>query len=121
LHELGIATEILAIALAEAKKHGGGRITAVNLRVGVLRGIVPEHLLFLFGHVARGTIAEGARLEIEEEPIRYECEACGPSEARAIPLGCPACGRPCGNVRGGDSLRVASIDIDEETPPLPAS
>jgi hydrogenase nickel incorporation protein HypA/HybF len=114
LHELGIATEILDIALVEAQKHGGRRITAVNLRVGVLRGVVPEHLHFLFGHVAKGTIAEEARLEIEEEPIRVECEACGPSEAREFTLECPACGTPCGKVRGGDSLRILSIDIDTD-------
>jgi hydrogenase nickel incorporation protein HypA/HybF len=94
----------------------------VNLRVGVLRGVLPEHLRFLFGHVAEGTIAEGARLEIEEEPVLVHCESCGASEARAFTLECPACGRPCGNIRGGDSLRIASIDIDEETPPpLPSS
>jgi hydrogenase nickel incorporation protein HypA/HybF len=114
MHELGVASDLLDIAIAEAQKHGGKRITAVNLQVGVLRGVVPEHLLFLFGHVAKGTIAEDARLEIEEEPIRIECKACGPSEAREFSLACPSCGRPCGGVGGGDSLRVTSIDIDTD-------
>jgi hydrogenase nickel incorporation protein HypA/HybF len=114
LHELGIATEILDIALAEAQKHGGNRITAVSLRVGVLRGVVPEHLFFLFGHVAKGTIAEDARLEIEEEPVRIECEACGPFEAREFIFECPACKRPSGKVAGGDALRIVSIDIDTD-------
>ena len=114
MHELGIATDLLDIALAEAKKHGGRRILAVNLRIGVLRGIVPEHLLFLFGHVSKGTIAEDARLEVEEEPVRIECGACGPSEARGFVLECPSCGRPCGGVGGGDSLRITSIDIDTD-------
>lgn len=114
MHELGIATEILDIALAEARKHGACRIAAVNLRVGVLRGVVPEHLLFLFGHVAKGTIAGDARLEIEEESIRVECEACGPSEAREFTLECPVCKKPCVRVDGGDSLRITSIDIDTD-------
>jgi hydrogenase nickel incorporation protein HypA/HybF len=114
LHELGIASDLLDIALSEAQKHGGKRITAVNLKVGVLRGVVPEHLHFLFGHVAKGTIAEDASIEIEEEPVRIECEACGPSEARGFALECPACGKPCGKVNGGDSLRITSIDIDTD-------
>ena len=114
MHELGIASDLLEIAIAEAQKHGGRRITAVSLQVGVLRGVVPEHLLFLFGHVATGTIAEGARLEFEEEPVRIECDACGPSEAREFSLECPSCGRPCGGVKGGDSLRITSIDIDAD-------
>lgn len=114
MHELGIATEVLEIALAEAKKHGAGRIEAVNLRVGVLRGVVPEHLLFLFEHVATGTIAQGARLEVEEEPVRFECEACGPSEASGLLLECPACKRPWRKAAGGDSLRIVSIDIEAD-------
>ncbi|MGZ8429291.1 MAG: hydrogenase maturation nickel metallochaperone HypA [Candidatus Deferrimicrobiaceae bacterium] len=113
MHELGIATDLLEIALAEARKHGGNRITAVNLQVGVLRGVVPEHLHFLFGHVAKGTIAEAARLEIEEEPIRVECEACGPSEAREFTLECPACKKPCARIEGGDALRILSLEIDD--------
>lgn len=112
MHELGIATEVLDIALAEAKKHGAGRIEGVNLRVGVLRGVVSEHLLFLFGHVATGTMAQGARLSIEEEPVRFDCEACGPSEASGFLLECPGCKRPWRHVGGGDSLRIVSIDIE---------
>lgn len=113
MHELGIATDLLDIAIAEAQKHGGRRITALNLRVGVLRGVVPEHLHFLFGHIAKGTIAEDARLEIEEEPIRIECEVCGPSEAREFTLECPACKMPCLRIEGGDALRVLSLEIDD--------
>lgn len=114
MHELAIAAEVLEIALAEARKNGGRRIRAVNLRVGVLRGIVPEQLTFLFGHVAKGTIAEEARLEIEDDPIRIDCDACGPSEAREFALECPRCGMPCGAVLGGDDLRIAFIEIDTD-------
>jgi hydrogenase nickel incorporation protein HypA/HybF len=114
LHELGIATEILDIALAEARKHGARRIASVNLLVGVMRGVVPEHLAFLFGHVAKGTIAGDARLDIEEEPIRLECAACGPTESREFTLACPVCKGPCGRVDGGDSLRITSMDIDAD-------
>jgi hydrogenase nickel incorporation protein HypA/HybF len=114
LHELGIVSDILDIALDEARKHGARRIAAVTLRVGVLRGVVPAHLHFLFGHVAKGTIAEDARLEVEEEPVRIECEVCGPSEAREFTLECPVCKKPCGRVDGGDSLRITSMDIDAD-------
>ena len=113
MHELGIASEILDVALSEAGRHAAKKVTSIRLRVGVLRAVEPENLSFLFGHLSRGTPAEGALLEIVEEPVRVECEACGPMEAREFTLECPACGKPCGNVRGGDSLRITSIDIDE--------
>ena len=90
MHELGIATEILDIALTEAERHAAKKVTSIRLRVGVLRSIEPENLSFLFEHLARGTPAEGALLEIEEEPVRVECEACGVSEAPSFTWEWPA-------------------------------
>ncbi len=112
MHELGIATEIVAAAVSEAKKHGAKAVTAVAVRVGVLRGIVPESLRMLFEFAAKGTPAEGAVLAIEEEPILVVCDACGETPASAFTLSCPACGRGGVAVTGGDSLRLVSIDID---------
>ncbi len=112
MHELGIATEIVAAAVSEARKHGAGKITAVTIRVGVLRGIVPDSLRMFFDHLVKGTLAEGAGLEIEEEPVLVACDECGETPADGLTLSCPACGRDGVAVKGGDSLRMVSIDID---------
>lgn len=112
MHELGIAGEILSVALAEAAGHGAKKVTAVTVRVGVLRGIVPENLRFLFENLAKGTAAESACLAIEEEPVGIECGACGTTEARAMTWECPACQSPVISVRGGDSLRILSVNLD---------
>jgi hydrogenase nickel incorporation protein HypA/HybF len=70
LHELGIAEEILGIVLAEAERNQAKKVSAIRLRVGVVRAIEPEQLTFIFDHIARKTLAEGASLEIEEVPVR---------------------------------------------------
>jgi len=113
VHELGVAGEILDVALAEAGRHAAKKVTSIRLRVGVLRAVEPDNLAFLFEHLARGTLAEGARLEVVEEPIRVDCPACGPSEARAFPLECPRCKEPGVSVTGGDTLSILSLDIDD--------
>jgi hydrogenase nickel incorporation protein HypA/HybF len=114
LHELGVASEILDVALSEAnRRYVGKRVTSIRLRVGVLRAIEPENLSFLFGNLARGTPADGARLEIEEEPIRVECEACGVLESRAFACECPRCKGANVSMSGGDSLSILSLDIDD--------
>jgi len=113
LHELGVASEILEVALSEADRHAAKMVTSIRLRVGVLRGIEPENLSFLFGHLARGTPAEGALLDIVEEPVRVECEACGVSEVRAFTVDCPRCHGPNVSVTGGDSLSILSLDIED--------
>lgn len=112
MHELGIATEIVEAAVTEAEKHGAKAITAVTVRVGVLRGIVPDSLRMLFDFAVKGTLAEGAALAIEEEPVLVACRECGETPASALALSCPACGREGVVVRGGDSLRIVSIDIE---------
>ena len=112
MHELGVAGGILDVALSEAARHASKKVTSIRLRVGVLRAIEPENLSFLFGHLARGTPAEGALLEIVEEPIRVDCPACGVSEARAFTFECPRCNGSGVSVTGGDSLSILSLDVD---------
>src|SRR5512140_3284115 len=112
MHEPGVATEILDVALSEADRHAAKKVTSIRLRVGVLRAIEPGNLSFLFEHLARGTPAEGALLEIEEEPVRVECEACGVSEARSFTSECPRCNGSNVSVTGGDSLSILSLDVD---------
>jgi hydrogenase nickel incorporation protein HypA/HybF len=112
VHELGVASEILGIVLSESARHKANKVTRVKLRVGVLRGIVPENLLFLFSHIARGTPAENAALEIEEETVRVECGSCGTSESPSFVMECPACGGSGIKVGCGDSLLVVSIEMD---------
>ncbi len=113
MHEFGVASEILDVALSEAERHAAKKVTSILLRVGVLRAIEPEHLSFLFAHLAHGTPADGARLEILEEPLRAECPACGPFEARSIAWECPVCKGPVAAASGGDSLEIVSLEVDE--------
>jgi len=112
MHELGVASEILDVALSEADRHAAKKVTSIRLRVGVLRAIEPGNLSFLFEHLARGTSAEGAHLEIVEEPVRVECEACGVSEVTSFTWECPRCKGSGVSVTGGDSLSILSLDVD---------
>lgn len=112
MHELGIATEIVAAAVSQGEKHGAARITTVTVRVGVLRGIVPDSLRMYFDLAARGTPAEGAALEIEDDAAVVVCPGCGERPVSGLALSCPACGRDGVRLSGGDSLQLVSIDIE---------
>ncbi len=113
MHELGIAGEILGIAVSEAERHGARKVTAVRLKVGVLRGVVPDNLAFLFGQLAAGTPAEGAVLEIEDEPVRICCPRCGTAESMSFVVECPRCQGEGVTLTGGDALSVLSLEIDD--------
>ena len=74
MHELSIAGAIVATV----ERHAGGRaVTSVRVRVGRLRQVVPDSLEFCFGMVARESVCEGARLEIEVVPAVLRCAGCG--------------------------------------------
>jgi hydrogenase nickel incorporation protein HypA/HybF len=112
LHELGIATEILDVALAEAGRHNATKITTIYLRVGVIRAVEPEHLSFIFDHLSQDTMAFGAKLSIEEVPVRVECASCGVTEVTAFAWECPKCKKHDIHVSGGETMDIVSIDIE---------
>lgn len=116
MHEFGIAGEIVAAAVDEARRQQAKQITAVTVRIGVLRGVEPESLRLFYGHLTRGTIAEDAALTIEEEPVRILCDTCGELSGAKFSLTCPSCRREGVRVHGGDTLQFVSIEIDEPDP-----
>jgi hydrogenase nickel incorporation protein HypA/HybF len=112
MHELSIAESVVRIA----SDHAGERqVTKVDLRVGVLRQVVPSALRFSFDLVAEGTPVEGAELEIEEIEATARCDGCGAvSPVHGFPLQCAHCGRLDLEVVGGEELLVESLELEEQ-------
>jgi hydrogenase nickel incorporation protein HypA/HybF len=93
------------------ERHAAGRpVRVIALRVGALRQVVAPSLELYVELVARGTVAEGARLEVEHVPARLRC--CG-AEWEPPGFRCPACGGG-GEVVAGDEFLVESIDVEED-------
>jgi hydrogenase nickel incorporation protein HypA/HybF len=61
MHELALTHEIVAIVCQAA---GDRRVHRVTLEIGESSCATPESIEFCFDVIARGTCAEGARLEI---------------------------------------------------------
>jgi hydrogenase nickel incorporation protein HypA/HybF len=112
MHELSLSSAILETV----ERHAAGRrVTVVSLRVGRLRQVVPDTLLFYFGIVSEGTVCDGARLELEEVPARLSCTGCGHGwDAELVHFRCPACGSGAVEVTSGQELEVESIEVEEE-------
>jgi hydrogenase nickel incorporation protein HypA/HybF len=112
MHELAIAEAVIEIASA----HAAGRpVSAVYVKVGHLRQVVPAALEFSFALASEGTPVEGARLEIEPVPAAGVCRRCGrESELDGFPLACAACGGLDVEVIRGEELLVDSLECDDE-------
>jgi hydrogenase nickel incorporation protein HypA/HybF len=112
MHEVSIMEGAVHLAVDAAKKAGAGRVLALRLRVGTLSGAVPEALRFAFDVVCRGTMAEGASLEMETVPAAGWCPVCRAEFAcRDFIDECPRCHSPNGELRRGRELEIASVEV----------
>ena len=111
MHELALADAVVAIARDHAR---GQRVSAVDVKVGRLRQVVPDALAFAFELVAAGTEVEGAELRVEHVAVRVRCSRCAAeSDAPDFPLACAECGSLDVEVVAGDELLVESLELEE--------
>lgn len=66
MHELSMVQEILNVLKAQAKKHDLKKVTKVRLSMGEYSTIKPSHLNSCFEMLSKGSIFEGAAIEIEK-------------------------------------------------------
>ena len=113
MHELSIATSLVETAARSAGEHGAVRVRTLRVRIGALTGVEPDALTFCFPFAAKGTVCEGARLDIVRVPAAGSCGACGATTDVADPLvRCPACdGWPLA-MSGGRDLSLESLEVD---------
>ena len=77
---------------------------------------MPDSLEFYFELVARDTVCEGARLELEVVPARLRCGAAAREwelDDAAVPLPARAAAGDVAVV-AGEEFEVESIDVEEE-------
>lgn len=112
MHELSLAEGVLDICKDYASRAGSDRVVSVRLEIGSLSHVEPDALAFSFTAVTRGTLAEGAALEIERVPGRGWCHDCG-REITVTALGgaCPHCDGYKLQVTGGDQMRVKEMEV----------
>jgi hydrogenase nickel incorporation protein HypA/HybF len=73
VHELSICGSIADLAA----RHAAGRsVKVINVRVGQLRQIVPDTLVYCWELVSAETSLAGSRIAVEEVPARIRCRAC---------------------------------------------
>lgn len=110
MHELSIATGLIEQVTAAAAEHGVERVQALEVKVGAMRQVVPEALAMAFETVSEGTVAEGAALEIVEEPIRAHCRQCDKEFACRIgEFVCPGCGQADVRLTMGNEIVLTSM------------
>ena len=67
MHEMSLAEGILQIVEETARSHQAIRVRSVVLELGALSHVEEQALRFCFDAVTRGTVADGARLDVDAD------------------------------------------------------
>ncbi len=112
MHEMALAESILGLVAETAHRQGALRVTEIRLEIGELANVESDALRWSLAAVLRGSLAEGARVELLMIPGQGLCLSCGavvPLTNRYDP--CPRCDGYPVRPTGGEELRVKDIQI----------
>lgn len=112
MHELSICASILALLEEHALEQGYARVNTVRLEIGPLAAVEKAALHFAFESACRGTLADGARLEIIDLPAQIDCRCCGArSQVAGAVDPCPRCGSTDVVIAAGAELRIKDLEV----------
>lgn len=111
MHEMAVVDGLMGILKAQAASHGIRKINLVRVKIGRMRGLDSRQIRAGFEIFAEGTLAQGARLDIEEISAHAHCKLCGHRwELPDFNFACPSCGGHDATLDGGKELYIESFD-----------
>jgi hydrogenase nickel incorporation protein HypA/HybF len=114
MHEASILLSVLEIAEDHCRKAGYKEIQSISLRIGSASGVLPDALHMAFEIVRQETLAENAKLLIDEIPLGGDCKDCKKAfttEEQFI-LACPNCGGKDFSFTTGREMEITEIEVD---------
>ena len=113
MHELSIVASLFEILEEKAKEQKAKKIVAVKLQVGALSGVVPEFLETAFDIYKKETIADTAKLEIEQVPLKIQCHKCHKEMVKDdFVFICSQCGSQDLKTLSGTELLLEKIEME---------
>lgn len=113
MHELAITQSMFEIVLKQAEQSKAKKVTKINLVIGELTGVVSDCIQFYMDIISKGTVSEGAKVNVKLVPATVKCLSCGKTFAvKEMEWKCPYCGEINLEVSGGKELFVESIEVD---------
>ncbi len=114
MHEITLCQRALELIEQQARSHGARRVTGVWLSIGAFSCVERSALEFCFELVCRQTLAEGCRLNIEQQEAECWCQRC----QRYVTLlssrvrRCPDCLSDELRIVADDGLQIKRLEIE---------
>lgn len=114
MHELSICQALMHQVEDIAQEREAESVTEIVIGLGPLSGVEAQLLNNAFHIASVGTVAEAAKLIINDLPVRVKCGQCG-SESDAEPnkLLCKNCGDWHTSLISGDELMLMSVELEK--------
>ena len=126
MHEFSATAQIVDSVIEEVWKHNATGVDEVHLLIGELTFLGKEQVLFAYEVLSEGTVLEGSKLVIEDEPVMVACPECGYEGSveyfetlpeyhyRTPRLACPQCDGKVDVVSGkGCTVRDIIMTVEE--------
>jgi len=112
MHEMSLCEAIIETAEKQASIHAYKSVKCIRLEIGKLSCVEPEAMRFAFAAVARNSIADGARLIIDEIAGLGWCSQCEAEVGiKQRYDACPNCGFYPLDIRQGDAMRIRDMEV----------
>ena len=113
MHEMSLVESVRELIEAAARREEFSRVKSVRVEIGQLSGVEREAFEFCFDLAMRGSLVEGAHLEVLATPGRGRCLQCGREGAlAAIYDPCEHCGEFPVDVLDGTQMRVIELEVE---------
>ncbi|NOR72933.1 MAG: hydrogenase maturation nickel metallochaperone HypA [Mariprofundaceae bacterium] len=112
MHEMSLCESVLRLIEDSAESNHFSKVKTVWLEIGSLAAVEPEAMRFNFDLIMKGTLVEGAKLELIEVPATAWCTACEKDvEISQRYDGCPCCGETGLTLSSGDEMRIRELEV----------
>jgi len=113
MHEYPVTQQIIKLAGEHASSLGASRVLSIKLVIGEYSGFVGESVQMYFDVISKGTLCEGAVIEIVPIKAKMRCTACGELfERQFLSFDCPECGGAGEPTDIGKEFYIESIEIE---------
>jgi len=112
MHEMSLCEDVVQLIEDQATTQRFTRVSTVWLEIGALAGVEIQAMHFSFTAVARGTVADSAKLEIIDIAGIANCPACN----QCIPVlarfdVCSECGHYPLDIIAGEEMRIKELEV----------
>lgn len=114
MHEIGLVEDIISAINAKLSKgRENAQIKKVNIAIGELEHISPEHFEFHFKERTKGTVLENAELNFKKAEAMFKCKDCGAEfSAKRGMKGCPKCNCKVNDIVKGMGVYIESVEME---------